>query len=236
MTLLAAAAQPEAGSVPREVVDLLVEAGSALDDPLSIAACFDKPDLVSWLLDAGADPAAAPGVSPFQSAAYHRSRAAADVLVRRSGIIPDTFYLAATAGDLDSLRGWFGQDGQLRPEALSERPNFSDVGWPGRALRDDPEDVLAEGLALAAHLGRAAACELLLDHGADPARAPLYGLTPLHFAASMGHLEVAELLVQRGAPLDARDSLHEGTPLGWAMHNQHGDKRLLRLLGGDVPR
>ena len=235
MTLLAAAAQPEAGTVPREVVDLLVEAGSALDDPLSIAACFDKPDLVGWLLDAGADPAAAPGVSPLQSAAYHGSRAAVDVLVRRSGIIPDTFYLAAAAGDLDRLRGWFGQDGQLRPEALSERPNFSDVGWPGRALRDDPEDVLAEGLALAAHLGRAAACELLLDHGADPARAPLYGLTPLHFAASMGHLEVAELLVQRGAPLDARDSLHEGTPLGWAMHNQHGDERLLRLLGGDVP-
>ena len=47
MTLLAAAAQPEAGSMPREVVDLLVEAGSALDDPLSIAACFDKPDLVA---------------------------------------------------------------------------------------------------------------------------------------------------------------------------------------------
>jgi hypothetical protein len=112
MILLAAAAQPEAGSVPREVVDLLVEAGSALDDPLSIAACFDKPT-VGW------------------------------------------------------LRGWFGRNGRLRPEALSERPNLSDVGWPGRAVRDDPADVLAEGLAFAAHLGRAAACELLLDHGAD---------------------------------------------------------------------
>ena len=232
MTLLAAAAQPEAGSVPREVVDLLVEAGSALDDPLGIAACFDKSDMVAWLLDAGADPAAAAGVSPLQSAAYHGSRSAADVLVQRSGIVPDTFYLAAAAGDRDRLLGWFGQNGQLRPEALAERPNLSDVGRPGRAVRDDPADVLAEGLAFAAHLGRAAACELLLDHGADARRGPLYGLTPLHLAASMGHLDVAELLVRRGAPLDARDGLHEATPLGWAQHH-HRDERLLRLLGGN---
>lgn len=154
--------------------------------------------------------------------------------MQRSGIVPDTFYLAAAAGDRNRLLGWFGQNGQLRPEALAERPNLSDVGWPGRAVRDDPADVLAEGLAFAAHLGRAAACELLLDHGADARRGPLYGLTPLHLAASMGYLEVAELLVRRGAPLDARDGLHEATPLGWAQHHHHHrDERLLRLLGGN---
>jgi len=99
-------------------------------------------------------------------------------------------------------------------------------------VRDDPADVLAEGLAFAAHLGWAAACELLLDHGADARRGPLYGLPPLHLAASMGHLDVAELLVRRDAPLDARDGLHNATPLGWAQHNHHRDERLLRLLGG----
>lgn len=68
---------------------------------------------------------------------------------------------------------------------------------------------------------------------ADPGRGPLYGLTPLHLAASTGHLDVVDLLVRHGAPLDVRDGLHEATPLGWALHNQHRDERLLRLLGGD---
>jgi hypothetical protein len=231
MTLLVAATQPEAVDVPRQIVDLLIEAGSTqLDDALSVAACFNKPDQVGWLLDAGADPAGCEAVSPLQSAAYHGSREAADVLVRRTGIVPDTFYLAAAAGDLDRLRAWFDDTGRLRPEAAGDRPDFSDVGWPGRAVNEDLDDVLAEALALAAHLGRTEACELLLDHGADPARAPLYGLTPLHFAASMGRRETIELLVARGAPLDARDRLHDGTPLGWARHEGHA--HVYELLGG----
>jgi hypothetical protein len=233
MTLIVAAAQPEAGRVPREVVDVLVESGSGLDDALCIAACFNKPEMVGWLLDAGAHPQASAGVSPLQSAAYHGSREAADVLVARSGIVPDVFYLAGAAGDASRLTSWFDADGRLRPEALRDRPNFSDVGWPGRAVRQDLDDVLAEALALAAHLGRTEACAFLMDHGASPARAPLYGLTPLHFAASMGRSETVRLLVARGAPLDARDGLHDGTPLDWARHNGH--RGLLRLLGDRGP-
>jgi len=57
------------------------------------------------------------------------------------------------------------------------------------------------------------------------------GLTPLHLAASTGRHDTASLLVSRGAPLDARDRLHDGTPLWWAQHNGHKDPRLLHLLG-----
>ncbi len=94
--------------------------------------------------------------------------------------------LAAPAGV--PLAGWFDDGGGLRPAAAVYRPDFTDIGWPGRSIEDDTADVLAEALSLAAHLGRTATCEELLDHGADPARAPLYGLTPLHWAASQGHL------------------------------------------------
>lgn len=235
MTLLCAAAQPEAGNVPREVVDVLVAAGSDLDVPLNLAACFDKAGMVGWLLDAGADAAATPiwGITPLQTAAYHGSRQAADVLVARTGLLPDALYVAAVADDVQRLAAWFDTAGRLRPEAMRDRPNLSDVGWPPQPPpREDPADVIAEALALAAGLGRTRACEALLDRGADPTRAPLYGLTPLHFAASPPRRETIELLVRRGAPLDARDRLHDGTPLGWALHNGHPDEAIIRLLGG----
>ena len=200
MTLLSAAAQPEAGRVPREVVDVLIEAGSELDVPLNLAACFNKADLVGWLLDAGGDPAAMPiwGVTPLQTAVYHGSREAVDVLVRRTGLLPDAFYIAAAADDLGRLAAWFHADGRLRREAMRERPNLSDVGWPPRPpLRDDPADVMAEALSLAAQLGRIRACRALLDRGADPARAPLYGITPLEWAIRNGVTDDALLTILR---------------------------------------
>jgi hypothetical protein len=234
MTLLGAAAQPEAGDVPREIVDLLVEAGSDLDVPLNLAACFNKAAMVGWLLDAGADAAATPiwGITPLQTAAYHGSREAADVLVRRTGLLPDALYVAAAAGDVEHLATWFDEAGRLRPEAMHDRPNLSDVGWPPQPLpTDDPADVMAEALSLAAHLGRTRACEALLDRGADPARGPLYGITPLHFAASTNRRTTVELLVRRGAPLDVRDRLHNGTPLDWARRNERPDAAIILLLG-----
>jgi hypothetical protein len=232
-TLLSAAAQPEAGDVPRSVVDLLVEAGSELDVPLNLAACFNKAAMVDWLLDAGADAAAVPiwGITPLQTAAYHGAREAADVLIARTGLLPDAFWVAAVADDVSRLSAWFDAGGRLRPEAMHERPNLTDVGWPPQPPPvDDPADVLAEALSLAAHLGRTRACAALLDRGADPARGPLYGITPLHFAASMSRRETIELLVARGAPLGARDRLHHGTPLDWARHNGQPDEALVRLL------
>ena len=218
MTLLCAAAQPEAGSVPREVVDVLIEAASELDVPLNLAACFNKADMVSWLLDAGADATATHiwGITPLQTAAYHGSREATDILTARTGLHPDAFYIAAVADDIERLAAWFDSAGNLKPEAARERPNLADVGWPPQPPRsDDPADVMAEALSLAAHVGRTRACEALLDRGADPARSPLYGITPLHFAAQGRRRATAELLVARGAPLDVRDGLNGDTPFDW---------------------
>ncbi len=233
MTLLAAAAQPEAGEVPQEIVSMLIEAGSELNGPLGIAACFNKADMVEWLLDAGADPAATDigPVTALQAAVYHGAEETTDVLVRRAGLHPDAFYLAAGAGDLKRVDAWFTDDGQLRLEAFAERPNLTDVGWPPRPpLSDDPRDLLAEALAFAAQLGRTEVCENLLDRGADPARAPLYGVTPLHLAAAAGRLETVKALIRRGAPLNARDDLHQGTPLGWALHSGRPNEETVAFL------
>ena len=133
MTLIGAAAQPEAGAVPRELVDVLIEVGSEIDGALSIAACFNKADMVGWLLDAGADPSAADDVSPLQSATYHGAREAADVLIARTGIVPDHFYLAAAGGDLERLERWFA-DG-LEDRGARTSPTSGCLAGPSTTTR-----------------------------------------------------------------------------------------------------
>lgn len=62
----------------------------------------------------------------------------------------------------------------------------------------------------------------LLDAGEGPNRYNPPGThshsTPLHQAALAGHFEVLKLLVQRGARLDVKDTIWQGTPEDWARH------------------
>jgi ankyrin repeat protein len=51
------------------------------------------------------------------------------------------------------------------------------------------------------------------------------GATPLHHATFGGHRQVAQLLVKRGADINAPDSQFGATPAGWAIE-------YLRELGG----
>jgi hypothetical protein len=59
--------------------------------------------------------------------------------------------------------------------------------------------------------------------------------TPLHQAVLGGHEAGVRLLVDRGARLNIRDTIWQGTPLGWARHgggkSQARVAELLRSLG-----
>jgi ankyrin repeat protein len=44
------------------------------------------------------------------------------------------------------------------------------------------------------------------------------GATALHHAAFHGHRAIAELLIDSGAELNARDGMHQATPAGWAIN------------------
>ncbi|MGE3618374.1 MAG: ankyrin repeat domain-containing protein, partial [Gemmatimonadales bacterium] len=99
-------------------------------------------------------------------------------------------------------------------------------------LADSSPEARHGALAMAAMLGQAAVVNALLDAGESPDRFNPDGMhahgTPLHQAALGGHLEVVRLLVDRGARLDLRDSLWDGTPLGWAKHGEQ--TRVAELL------
>jgi ankyrin repeat protein len=94
-------------------------------------------------------------------------------------------------------------------------------------------------MALSAQLGHVDALRILLDAGEDPNRLNPEGhhghSTPLHQAAFVGHDAAVRLLVERGARLDIRDTLWNGTPLGWALHgNQPATAEYLRSKGAQA--
>jgi ankyrin repeat protein len=79
-------------------------------------------------------------------------------------------------------------------------------------------------LALAAQLGQVDAVRLLLDAGENPNRYNPDGFhshaTPLHQAVWATDPDVVRLLVERGARLDIKDKIYEGTPLDWAVYGE----------------
>jgi ankyrin repeat protein len=163
--------------------------------------------LVETLLDYGANVnGAGEGnwVSPLMTALAFGFIDAARTLARRGARIEN---LAAAAG-----LGMLAEARQLLPQATATERH--------------------KALALAAQLGHTDVVRLLLDAGEDPNRYNPEGnhshSTPVHQAALAGHLDVVKLLADRGARLDIKDTLWEGTPLGWAEHG--GQKEVVEYL------
>ncbi|MBV9244835.1 MAG: ankyrin repeat domain-containing protein, partial [Methylobacteriaceae bacterium] len=91
-----------------------------------------------------------------------------------------------------------------------------------RLLPSADAEARHRALALAAQHGHVEIVRLLLDAGEDPNRYNPEGQhshsTPLHQAVLTGNEALVRLLVERGARLDIRDTIWQGTPLGWALY------------------
>ena len=82
-------------------------------------------------------------------------------------------------------------------------------------------DERGEQLLSATRKGDLVAVKRLLDDGADVNTRTRYASTPLFFACDRGHLEIARLLIARGADLNAKDNFYNATALSLAMSKKH---------------
>jgi ankyrin repeat protein len=118
--------------------------------------------------------------------------------------------------------------------ARIDLPGVAGLGLVEEAVRLLPSadaEARQRALSLAAQHGHVEIVGLLLESGEDPNRYNLEGnhahTTPLHQAVLAGDETVVRLLVERGARLDIRDTIWQGTPLGWALHG--GGKAQARM-------
>ena len=217
-TILELTTQPGAAPRSPEIVDVLVEAGAALDRALNLAGCWNLADLCLQLLAAGADPTARAdaGITPLESAAMHSSTEAADVLVGH-GLHRRTLWLAAATGLLPMVRNWVASDGSLLADPGPYRPDWADVGRPaGGPASDDPTEIVSEAFVFAAANNRRNVVDYLLDAGADVDARPYRNTTALHFAIQFRRPRMVRILLDRGASVTTEDGNYRSDAMGWA--------------------
>jgi ankyrin repeat protein len=206
-----------------------------------------RPDLVRLLLDRGADvrlPLGDKRLQPLHLAALQGNRETvelllarhADVNARSVGGNATPLHEAARAGNAEAARVLLehGADVEALEDVLPswDNPGLAG-GWMTAGLnvafvameKENKSPRLGPGngmtpLHTASRCGRTAVVRLLLDHKAKlDATVKDTGATALQLAAVNGHVDVAELLIHRGAKVDAAN-LGGGTPLQLAVDHQ----------------
>jgi ankyrin repeat protein len=208
-----------------EIAHLLLDAGADVDaesdaygggcTALGLAATSAHPEkagvqiaLLQTLVDRGANlhlPAGGNGHSIVHGCLANGQPAAARFLADLGA--PLGLESAAALGRLDVLRRYFDGDAQ----------------------RAEPSRQQIESAFLyACGYGSIDAARFLLDRGVDPGARDDEGQTALHWAAWSPQIDVTKLLLQRGAPVDAKDQRFHATPLDvalWSWNNAAEEDR-----------
>lgn len=239
----------EQNCVTRSLVTLLLRCGTSIearnkDDmtPLILSAKNGESDLVSYLLDSGADLKAihlSSGRTPLHWAARYDHRQIVDTLISKgaslevrtnNGFTP--LLEVASLDNLETLQSLL--DHSANPQA---RTNDGMTASHLAAMNNHPAVLGSlisrkvvpkaakdkQGLTPLMHgcqKGHTEVLKLLLDHKVDLNARSDDGSTALHYASSAGHLSAINHLVSRDASLDAKD--RQGlTPLMFSIYYSH---------------
>lgn len=129
-------------------------------------------------------------------------------------------------GDVAAAAAAFAADPSLadNPEALSNAASEGNEEFVRLLLRYQPG--LASRVAVAGKTS--GITQLLFTHGMNPSLPNWLLITPLHHHAASGDLGKAQLFIELGADLHARDEDLRSTPLAWAA--KFGKKPMVELL------
>ena len=132
-------------------------------------------------------------------------------------VTDDTIETAAAHCELDALRALL-ESGYLMTLGIAAA--LGDEASLRTMLPGATSEAVQTAFGLAAINQRIGAVRLTLDAGADvDARMPIHRhATALHQAALGDNVAFVELLLARGARTDVRDTLWDGTPLDWSIH------------------
>lgn len=212
---------------PVGAASLLMEAGADVGEPLVAAASVDAREVLLHFLEQGAPVDGTGPWTPLDEALYWRHLDLAAMLVAR-GASARSLRAAAGLGDVEAVARFF-DDGGLRPEAGPIRSPFQDTVPPERA--NAPQDILDNGLVMAAQNGHRGVAFLLRSKGARVNVKPPgfhWRGAALHAAVWHGDEDMVTWLIAQGANPALRDDMVGADAAGWANH--HGHAALLRLL------
>lgn len=177
-----------------------------LAEQLLWAARQDMPARVRLLLAHGVDPDGKAGAHPV-----HRGGSPCDVaLLSGNAEIVALLSAAGASSSADPVLEFSGAC-MRGDRATVERLLAADPDLVARASASQPELLIR-----AAEHGRTDAVRLMVALGFE-VNARLRH-TPLHGAASNGHLETVKALLELGADTTIHDTEFDATPLGWAQH------------------
>ena len=217
--LISAGADPNAATYDSiSVLDMFIES-----DPLEWAE--SKPKMIQLLVTNGVDVNRNRG-QILWDALRERDLDMARMLVAEGAAVDLRF--AAGVNRVDLMAEFFDSEGQLKE-------GIGHLYHPDPDMVLTAEQIMVEALNFAAYSGALEAAEFLLDHGAD-----INGLaggfnrydrgsTPLHKTVMADQLEIAQLLLARGADSLLGDWRYELAPYEWASY-MNTSKALDELL------
>lgn len=188
-----------------EMAKVLIDAGAELNGPLVAAASIDNRPVAEQLLDCGAAIDGTGGWTPLEEALYWDSKNAIELFLERGAKIQN-LRTAAGLGRTDLIESYFNSDGSLKPEA-------GRIDWPFGSL---------EAIAASNHppTGKQTLADRINSWSQD--RQGIIN-NAFVYACMHGHIDAAQLLLDKGAEINAIPGGFDyaGTGLHYAALNGH---------------